>query len=205
MLVIAQARSHGGGELRDLSYALNLMLDKLLSTDQLERENAFRKELIESLPGIFYMLDTEGRLVMWNRNLELVLKCEPEELLNRSTLDFFRGEHKVDIERAMILARGGELSAGHLDFGRRAAPAAATPALGTIAVIVRQEIVLGIMGGIFVAEVLSVGNSLEIVKDIGDADLDGLVDGAAKVTRLLDNNPRPMTREDLRTIYAGLI
>ena len=40
---------------------------------------------------------------------------------------------------------------------------------------------------------------------IGAADLDALVDGAAKVTRLLDNNPRPMTREDLRTIYAGLI
>ncbi len=38
------------------------------------------------------------------------------------------------IERAMILARGGELNAGHLDFGRRAAPAQATPAQGTVAV-----------------------------------------------------------------------
>ncbi len=40
---------------------------------------------------------------------------------------------------------------------------------------------------------------------IGAADLDALVEGAAKVTRLLDNNPRPMSREDLRAIYAGLI
>ncbi|MDP4299327.1 iron-containing alcohol dehydrogenase [Leptothrix discophora] len=40
---------------------------------------------------------------------------------------------------------------------------------------------------------------------IGAADLDALVDGAAKVTRLLDNNPRPMTRDDLRAIYAELI
>jgi alcohol dehydrogenase class IV len=37
------------------------------------------------------------------------------------------------------------------------------------------------------------------------ADLDGLVDGAAKVTRLLDNNPRPMSRADMRAIYAALI
>ena len=36
-------------------------------------------------------------------------------------------------------------------------------------------------------------------------DLEGLVDGAAKVTRLLDNNPRAMTREDMRHIYAALI
>lgn len=91
----------GGGELRDLADALNLMLDKLLSTDQLERENAFRKELIESLPGIFYMLDMQGRLLMWNRNLEQVLQCSADELRNRPALDFFRGEHKVAIDNAI--------------------------------------------------------------------------------------------------------
>jgi alcohol dehydrogenase class IV len=37
------------------------------------------------------------------------------------------------------------------------------------------------------------------------SDLDGLVDGASKVTRLLDNNPRSMTRDDMRQIYAALI
>lgn len=36
-------------------------------------------------------------------------------------------------------------------------------------------------------------------------DLDGLVDGAAKVTRLLDNNPRPMGRADMRAIYQSLL
>lgn len=35
--------------------------------------------------------------------------------------------------------------------------------------------------------------------------LDGLVEGAAKVTRLLDNNPRPMDRDQMRAIYAALI
>ena len=40
---------------------------------------------------------------------------------------------------------------------------------------------------------------------VTEADLDGLVDGAAKVTRLLDNNPRPMTRADMRAIYQSLI
>ena len=51
---------------------------------------------------------------------------------------------------------------------------------------------------------LGIPNHLRDV-GIGAQDLDGLVDGAAKVTRLLDNNPRPMTREDMRAIYAALI
>lgn len=42
-------------------------------------------------------------------------------------------------------------------------------------------------------------------KGITPDDLDGLVDGAAKVTRLLDNNPRPMTRADMRAIYQRLL
>ncbi len=36
-------------------------------------------------------------------------------------------------------------------------------------------------------------------------DLDTLVDGAAKVTRLLGNNPRPMSVADIRAVYAQLI
>lgn len=40
---------------------------------------------------------------------------------------------------------------------------------------------------------------------ITDADLDTLVEGAAKVTRLLDNNPRPMGKADIRAIYTQLI
>lgn len=40
---------------------------------------------------------------------------------------------------------------------------------------------------------------------VTEADLDGLVDGAAKVTRLLDNNPRTMSRADMRAIYQRLI
>jgi len=40
---------------------------------------------------------------------------------------------------------------------------------------------------------------------VAASDLDGLVEGAAKVTRLLDNNPRPISRADMRAIYQRLI
>jgi alcohol dehydrogenase len=42
-------------------------------------------------------------------------------------------------------------------------------------------------------------------KGVTDSDLDGLVEGASKVTRLLDNNPRPMSRSDMRAIYQRLM
>ena len=42
-------------------------------------------------------------------------------------------------------------------------------------------------------------------KGISADDLDLLVSGAAKVTRLLDNNPRPMTKDDMREIYRKLL
>lgn len=41
--------------------------------------------------------------------------------------------------------------------------------------------------------------------NITSADLDTLVDGAAKVTRLLDNNPRTMSRADIAAIYQLLV
>ena len=45
------------------------------------------------------------------------------------------------------------------------------------------------------------------LSDVGvnDADLDALVDGASKVTRLLNNNPRPMDRDAMRAIYASVL
>ena len=51
---------------------------------------------------------------------------------------------------------------------------------------------------------LGVPDSLRSL-NIQPAELEGLVDGAAKVTRLLDNNPRPMNRDDMRALYAALI
>jgi alcohol dehydrogenase class IV len=62
----------------------------------------------------------------------------------------------------------------------------------------------------FIAELVALNADLGIPSDlrgcgVTEADLDGLVDGAAKVTRLLDNNPRPMDRAAMREIYRALL
>ncbi|MBI5005797.1 MAG: PAS domain S-box protein [Nitrosomonadales bacterium] len=102
---------NGGGEVRELSEALNIMLDKLLESDLIERENAFRKELIESLPGAFYMLNADGRFLLWNHNLEQVLQRSREEIASSHPLDFFAGADKTAIGNAIRQAfEQGEVS-----------------------------------------------------------------------------------------------
>jgi diguanylate cyclase (GGDEF)-like protein/PAS domain S-box-containing protein len=91
----------GGGEVGEITGAFNIMLDKLSDSDLIGRENAFRKELIESLPGIFYMIDAQGHFLMWNRNLEKVLQRKAGELASSHPLDFFEGEDKVRIANAI--------------------------------------------------------------------------------------------------------
>ncbi len=100
-----------GGEIGELTGAFNIMLDKLEDTDLTEREKSFRKELIESLPGIFYMIDMQGKFLMWNRNLERVLQRDTQEIAASHPRDFFEGEGKGDIENAMRLVfEAGEAS-----------------------------------------------------------------------------------------------
>ncbi len=62
----------------------------------------------------------------------------------------------------------------------------------------------------FIEAIFELNRDLQIPSDlkrwnITAADLDTLVEGAAKVTRLLDNNPRPMDKNDIRAIYMQLI
>ena len=62
----------------------------------------------------------------------------------------------------------------------------------------------------FIEAIFELNRDLQIPSDlkrwnITEADLETLVEGAAKVTRLLDNNPRPMDKDDIRAIYTQLI
>ena len=62
----------------------------------------------------------------------------------------------------------------------------------------------------FIEAIFELNRDLQIPSDlkrwnITAADLETLVEGAAKVTRLLDNNPRPMSKSDIAAIYQQLI
>ena len=53
---------------------------------------------------------------------------------------------------------------------------------------------------------LQINESLKLKeRGITIADVDVMVEGAAKVTRLLNNNPKPMSKSDMREIYLKLL
>ncbi len=62
--------------------------------NRLVREKQFSHYLIESLPGIFYVLNQEGRFLEWNRNLELVGGYTSEEVGKMKAMDFYTGQEK---------------------------------------------------------------------------------------------------------------
>jgi diguanylate cyclase (GGDEF)-like protein/PAS domain S-box-containing protein len=69
--------------------------------DRLSREFRFMDDILNSLSGIFYMLDEQGRLVRWNTEFEKVTGYTASELAQRHALDFFEGMDRVLIAERM--------------------------------------------------------------------------------------------------------
>ncbi|MHB8830217.1 MAG: PAS domain S-box protein, partial [Syntrophales bacterium] len=55
----------------------------------LRRERDFASDIIESLPGVFYMYDEGGRFLRWNGNFERVTGYAGAEIARMSPIDFF--------------------------------------------------------------------------------------------------------------------
>ncbi len=60
--------------------------------ERIQREKQFADNIIESLPGIFYLFDEQGRFLRWNRNFEAVSQYAGEEIGRMHPLDFFGGD-----------------------------------------------------------------------------------------------------------------
>jgi PAS domain S-box-containing protein len=74
----------------------------------LQREHDFVQALIDSMPGIYYLLDEAGNFVLWNKNLEVVTGYSDVELSGRSALDLFRGDDRgLVAERIAKVFKGG--------------------------------------------------------------------------------------------------
>jgi PAS domain S-box-containing protein len=55
--------------------------------------------MIESLPGILYFYDSEGRFLRWNRNFERVIGYTTAEIVRLHPMDLFAGDEKKLVAR----------------------------------------------------------------------------------------------------------
>jgi PAS domain S-box-containing protein len=53
------------------------------------KEKQFSDSVIDSLPGLFYLFDKEGRFLSWNKNLEMLTGYSAGEIAKMSPLEFF--------------------------------------------------------------------------------------------------------------------
>ncbi|MFI9654235.1 PAS domain S-box protein [Guyparkeria sp. GHLCS8-2] len=56
--------------------------------DELRNEKTLSESIVDGLPGIFYMLDGQGRLVRWNDRVVEVTGRNPEEMQGTNALEF---------------------------------------------------------------------------------------------------------------------
>jgi PAS domain S-box-containing protein len=61
---------------------------------QIQAEKLMSDSVINSLPGVFYLYDKNGKFIRWNKNFEEVSGYTYEEVASMHPLDFFQGEEK---------------------------------------------------------------------------------------------------------------
>lgn len=96
----------------DLTFALEAFdRDDLRQQAQAkaESEEAFSRMMIESMPGIVYFYDSNGRFLRWNRNFERISGYTGKEIANMQPPDFFAKEdHPILMERIGEVFSTGE-------------------------------------------------------------------------------------------------
>lgn len=71
-------------------------------------EKNFSESIINSLPGILYLYDENGKFIKWNNNFEKVSEYTAGEIAAMHPLDFFEGEDKAKVEDKIkdVFAKG---------------------------------------------------------------------------------------------------
>jgi len=69
------------------------------AAEQLQKEKQLSESIINSLPGIFYLFDTKGQYLLWNKNHETVPGYSTEEMKNDASVKFFVDDEKQLIKR----------------------------------------------------------------------------------------------------------
>jgi PAS domain S-box-containing protein len=67
------------------------------SREDADMERRLSEQTINSLPGVFYVFDAEGRFLRWNSNFESVTGYSAEEFRHLHPLDLFRGAGREQI------------------------------------------------------------------------------------------------------------
>ncbi|MEQ1675417.1 MAG: PAS domain S-box protein [Chitinophagaceae bacterium] len=73
--------------------------EKEIAEKEIEKEKELSDSIVNSLPGIFYLCDSEGKFLRWNKNFERISGYNAEEISKMSPQYFFTPKGKESIEK----------------------------------------------------------------------------------------------------------
>jgi PAS domain S-box-containing protein len=94
--------------MRLVVFSVHDITERKRAEAQLLEEKNFSDSTINSLPGVFYFFNQDGRFLKWNRNMESITGYSPEEILQMNPLDLVAGEDKEIVGNAIqeVLLKG---------------------------------------------------------------------------------------------------
>lgn len=150
-------------------------------------EKQFSDTAINSMPGVFYLFDRNGRFVRWNRNYEIFTGYSAGEISKMEPLDFFSEEEKKlvaeRIQQAFI--KGYSAVEAHL----LAKDGSKTPYLFTGLHLVMDEREFLIGTGTDISDLRQAEKSLRISEE--------------KYRTLLENIPQKIFSKDIHSVYVS--
>ncbi|HWJ27945.1 MAG TPA: PAS domain S-box protein [Flavisolibacter sp.] len=71
--------------------------------DQVVQETDLTDSAINTLPGIFYLIDENRKYLKWNKNFEVITGYNAREIEHMDPLDFFPADHQHIIDEGMYM------------------------------------------------------------------------------------------------------
>lgn len=83
---------------------------------ELEKEKKFSENIIDNLPGIFYLADSKGRMRRWNKSFERLVGLSSKEIEDSPILTYFDADksHLLDKKLSETFSKGKAEAEGYL-------------------------------------------------------------------------------------------
>lgn len=107
-------KGEGGGY--NILVSVQDITEQKLASAKIAYERNLSESIINSLPGIFYLANTEGRLIRWNKNYETVSGYTAEELAAMRVIQFVSEDEQSLLLNKKIQAIQEGSSATNLNF-----------------------------------------------------------------------------------------
>ena len=72
-----------------------LVIERILAEKAVRKEIDFSQAAIDSMPGLYFLIDNQGKFLRWNKNIENVTRYSAEEIMNLLPLSLFDEPDKM--------------------------------------------------------------------------------------------------------------